>query len=148
METRQDFIQQIREFNRFYTAQIGILNRNYLDTGYSVTENRIFYELYSRQEVSANQLSDMLQLDKGYISRILSNFEKNGLITRLPAGSDRRKFHIHLTQKGQAEARRLIGVTNQMLSQMLAPLDDETCQGLCQAMDYITKTLKPEEIEI
>ena len=36
MQEKLDAIEQIRKFNRFYTPLIGILDRNYLDSGYSV----------------------------------------------------------------------------------------------------------------
>lgn len=76
MQEKLDAIEQIRKFNRFYTPLIGILDRNYLDSGYSVTENRILFELYENERLSAKYLCNLLLLDKGYISRVISGFEE------------------------------------------------------------------------
>lgn len=137
----QEVVEKIREFNRFYTTLIGILNRNYLETGYSVTENRIMFELYQGREIGANDLTDTLQLDKGYISRIIGGFERKELITRKTSEQDGRKRIIQLTAKGRAEAERLIDITNEKILELIQPLDRETCVSLCQAMHYITESL-------
>ena len=75
MEDKERVITQIREFNRFYTVLLEFLNRNYLDSGYSITETRILFELKQNCQMSANRLIEMLHLDKSYISRLIRNFE-------------------------------------------------------------------------
>lgn len=64
MQEKLDAIEQIRKFNRFYTPLIGILDRNYLDSGYSVTENRILFELYENERLSAKYLCNLLLLQQ------------------------------------------------------------------------------------
>ena len=66
MDNRKETIDQIREFNRFYTVLLGFLNRNYLNTEYSVTETRILFELKQNRQMMANDLTDILHLDKSY----------------------------------------------------------------------------------
>ncbi len=147
MLEKQKIIEQIREFNRFYTALIGLLDRDYLATGYSITENRILYEVYQNKEISANYLTDKLGLDKGYISRIISGFEKKNLIERTPSDKDGRKLMIKLTDKGKIETERLIVVTNEKIAELIEPLDSNACNDLCRAMDYITDKLSKEGTE-
>ena len=74
-----DTIAAVRRFNRFYTRQIGVLRRNYLDSPYSLGEMRVLYELATGAR-TASAIVRALDLDAGYVSRVLRQFEKKGLI--------------------------------------------------------------------
>lgn len=87
--------------------------------------------------MSANQLIEMLHLDKSYISRLIRNFEQKGIITRYTSSDDRRALIIQLISKGQAEVNRLIAITNEKIDELIEPLDSETCEHLCEAMGTI-----------
>lgn len=137
MDHKNEIINQIREFNRFYTVLLGFLNRNYLNSGYSVTETRILFELKQNQRISANQLIEMLHLDKSYISRLIRNFEQKELITRHPASDDKRALIIQLTSKGQLEVNRLIDLTNSKIYELIEPLSEKNGASLCNAMETI-----------
>ena len=74
-------IAAVRGFNRFYTRAIGLLGR-YLGGPWSLTEARVFYELFSRDGLTARDLGEELGLDAGYLSRILKRFEADGFLAR------------------------------------------------------------------
>lgn len=137
MENREETINQIREFNRFYTVLLGFLNRNYLDSGYSVTETRILFELKQNEQISANKLIEMLQLDKSYVSRLIRNFEQKEIVTRHISLNDGRARMIRLTSKGETEVNRLIAITNNKIYELIKPLNPENCNDLCKAMETI-----------
>jgi DNA-binding MarR family transcriptional regulator len=82
MKDKTKLIQDIREFNRFYTRLIGLLDGHLLDSNYSLAEARILYEIYTGKQISASQIVSTLNMDKGYVSRILKKFEKEGLISK------------------------------------------------------------------
>ena len=142
MENKIETIERVREFNRFYTVIIGILNRNFLGTDYSVTETRILFELQSNPKSTANSLIDKLQIDKGYMSRILKSFEKKGFITKQVASEDKRSYLIQLTQKGNDKVDELIKVTNRQIEGLVEPLTTGECNEMIEAMDIITKYLQ------
>lgn len=137
MEDKWETINQIREFNRFYTVLLGFLNQNYLDSGYSVTETRILFELKQNERMSANRLIDMLHLDKGYVSRLIRNFEQKDMITREAALNDRRTLIIRLTPKGRAEVEKLIQITNEEIYSLTKQLSSKTRKELCKSMKNI-----------
>lgn len=137
MTNKQETINQMREFNRFYTVLFGFLNRNYLDSNYSVTETRILFELRQNEQLNANKLIDLLHLDKSYISRIIRDFEKAELITRTPSSDDKRALIIQLTNKGLEETEKLINITNLEIFKLIEPFNLETCNDLCKAMKKI-----------
>lgn len=143
-EEKRAAIDQIREFNRFYTVLLGLLDRNYLNSGFSVTETRLLFELGQERPVSANRLAGLLGLDKSYISRLIRGFEQKGLVARQVSQEDRRSFLLCLTPRGRAERERLIAITDQRISELIGPLNGADCAEICQAMQTIIKTMRPE----
>ena len=99
----------LREFNRFYTRQLGVLPRGYLGTRFSLTEARVLYELAQREDDTAARLAGRLGLDPGYLSRLLGRFERDRLLERPRAARDRRRRPIRLTAAGRRAARVLDG---------------------------------------
>jgi DNA-binding MarR family transcriptional regulator len=75
-------IGAVRRFNRFYTRQIGLLRKTYLDSPYSLGEMRVLYEIAHRDAPTASDIARVLDLDAAYLSRALRKFEKRGLISR------------------------------------------------------------------
>jgi len=93
-------IGAVRRFNRFYTRRIGVLRKTYLDSPYSLGEMRVLYEIAHGGAVSASDIGRALDLDAGYLSRVLRNFEKRGLISRKTSRADARQSHLALTARG------------------------------------------------
>src|SRR5438477_224929 len=75
-------VQAVRRFNRFYTRQIGVLQEGLLNSSLSLSEVRVLYELAHREKPIAAELCKELELDAGYLSRILRAFHKRGWILR------------------------------------------------------------------
>jgi DNA-binding MarR family transcriptional regulator len=94
-------ISAVRAFNRFYTRKLGILDQQLLKSPFSLSEARVLYELANREEAAAKEIGIEFGLDPGYLSRIIQNFDENGLITRKPSPPDRRQFRLSLTAKGR-----------------------------------------------
>jgi DNA-binding MarR family transcriptional regulator len=101
----EDRVAAVRRFNRFYTRQIGVLRRTYLDSPYSLGEARVLYEIASGRSPTASEIGRALDLDAGYLSRVLRAFEKRGLIERKTSPSDARQSHLALSPRGR-DARR------------------------------------------
>src|SRR4051812_48668832 len=91
----------VRSFNRFYTKHIGLLHKSYLDSPFSLAEMRVLYELAHRDRPTAGELCQELNLDAGYLSRMLQSFTKHGYITRKASKDDKRQQHVSLTSRGR-----------------------------------------------
>ena len=141
MNEKNEVVNCIRKFNRFYTVQLGFLNQNYLGSGFSVTETRILFEINSADGISAKELCSLLQLDKSYMSRMIRSFEKNGIIRREVSKSDKRANCIFLTEKGKIEVLRLIDITNENIFKIVAEMDDKSCSQICTAMNLLIEKL-------
>ena len=98
---REQRIAAVRRFNRFYTRQLGVLRKTYLDSPYSLGEARVLYEIASGDAPTASEIGRALDLDAGYLSRTLRNFEKRGLIARKASASDARQSHLALSPRGR-----------------------------------------------
>jgi DNA-binding MarR family transcriptional regulator/ribosomal protein S18 acetylase RimI-like enzyme len=136
-------IQAIRHFNRFYTGQIGVLQKGLLESPYSLTEVRLLYELAHRRSVTATGLAHELGLDAGYLSRMLNKFDQRGWINRQPVSADRRQTLLALSAKGSATLRPLEERSNQQVQQMLAGIPCHAQQQLVHAMRHIEQILAP-----
>src|SRR5215469_4089322 len=95
-------VAAVREFNRFYTGVIGLLREGLLDTPYSLTEARVLFELARQDAVEVAQLRRLLDIDAGYLSRLLARFEADALVSRTRSATDGRRQVIGLTGTGRA----------------------------------------------
>ena len=137
-----DASDAIRRFNRFYTREIGVLDGNLLQSGFSLAEARILYELGQTPEISATDIGEKLNLDRGYLSRMLRAFQRKRLISRKTDAGDGRRTHLSLTEKGRTTFR----LTRQTLITgsrgMIADLPPSTVNTLLGAMETIQGVLK------
>lgn len=132
----------VRSFNRFYTQQIGVLQEHLLQSEYSLTELRILYELASRGDLTSADLRQMLSLDAGYMSRLISGFEKKGLIQKVPSPTDARAALLHLTELGREILVPLEQASREQVVAMLQRLTEPQQQQLLGAMTLIQTLLQ------
>lgn len=137
-------IATIRRFNRFYTRKIGVLEQQLLESPYSLTEARVLFELAHRNEPTAKEIWAQLDLDPGYLSRIVQTFMDKGLVTRKPVPSDRRQFRLALTAKGRLAYGRLNRSSHDEIGEMLEKLPAGGEQRLVAAMTTIERLLDEE----
>ena len=139
---KEEQIAQIRAFNRFYTAVIGLLDKHYLNSEFSLTEGRILYEIYHRPDgITASTLIEMLHLDKSYLSRILQQFEKKKLIEKKRSDDDKRSFYLFLSRSGKTAFEKLNEASQQHAAQLLLPLKDAEIGKLIDQMNGIRDIL-------
>jgi len=144
-------IAAVRRFNRFYTRQIGVLRKTYLDSPFSLAEARVLYEIGQGKALTASDIGRALGLDAGYLSRMLRNFEKRGLISRKTSAEDARQSHLALTPRGRQTFAPLEQRSQDDVAEMLAKLDANEQARLTAAMAEIetlvggTPPAKPDE---
>src|SRR6476646_10754061 len=136
-----DAVAAVRRFNRFYTRQIGVLRKTYLDSPYSLGEMRVLYELAHGDQLTASDIGRALDLDAGYLSRLLRNFEKRGLISRTTSAKDARQSHLALTARGRKLFAPMEQRSQQQAGAMLRTLDDAQQARIVAAMNAIETLL-------
>jgi DNA-binding MarR family transcriptional regulator/N-acetylglutamate synthase-like GNAT family acetyltransferase len=141
LQDDQARIASVRRFNRFYTRQIGALRKTFLESPYSLGEARILYEISSRRSPTASEIARTLGLDAGYLSRVLHNFEKRGLIERRISRQDARQSHLALSARGKKTFAPIESRSQQSAGHMLATLAPADQARLIAAMDTIETLL-------
>jgi DNA-binding MarR family transcriptional regulator/GNAT superfamily N-acetyltransferase len=134
-------VAAVRRFNRFYTRQIGLLDEGYLDSPFSLTQVRVLYELAHRDRVTAAELGRDLGLDPGYLSRLLTGFEKRRLLGRRPSAADGRQSLLTLTPRGRAAFAPLDARSRQEVGALLKRLPATGQRRLLEAMRLIEALL-------
>jgi DNA-binding MarR family transcriptional regulator/N-acetylglutamate synthase-like GNAT family acetyltransferase len=135
-------VQSVRGFNRFYTRRIGVLREGLLKSPFSLAQARVLYEIAHRPKVTASELCKDLDLDPGYLSRILCGLEKRGLVRKSISQSDGRQSLLALTRRGAHTFATLNGRQNHEVASMLLPLSSLQQQQLVHAMHTIESTLR------
>ena len=141
-----DSVTEIRGFNRFYTNILGLLDQQIIDSGYSLTEARILFEISKTDICTANQLCSILDIERSYMSKIINKFEKKDLIKRRKCGKDNRNIEIQLTEKGMTVFHDLNNRANKQIEDLLEKLNIEDCEkllnGIRTVKRYFTKATK------
>ncbi|MEI1276983.1 helix-turn-helix domain-containing GNAT family N-acetyltransferase [Leptospira venezuelensis] len=135
------YVDSIREFNRYYTNALGLLNNHFLDSEYSLTEARLLYEIGHSKETTAVQLVRLLNLDKGYLSRTIQQFEKKKILKRTPNSEDSRILHLELTKKGKDVLNKLILASNSQISGLIEDCSDLGKKELVSSMNSVRRVL-------
>jgi len=136
-----DRAEAVRQFNRFYTRRIGVLHEHLLASEFSLTEARILYELAHRDALTTSTLCRELELNSGYMSRVVAGFEKKGLVKKSPSPDDARATRLQLSAKGQKAFKALNQASRDEVAAMLEQLPQSAQRQLVEAMQQIRSLL-------
>jgi DNA-binding MarR family transcriptional regulator/GNAT superfamily N-acetyltransferase len=136
-------VAAVRRFSRFYTRQLGLLNEGLNETRFSLTEGRVLYELAHRDPVTATALAADLDLDPGYLSRILRRFGDDGLTAKKRAPDDARQSLIAITAKGRKAFAPLNKGSRDQVAALLGRLDRADQERVVAAMATVESLLAP-----
>lgn len=143
---KPDRVSRVREFNRFYTRRIGVLQEGYSGGPFSLAESHVLYEIGQRDRPTATDIARELGLDAGYLSRILKAFEVRGYIVREPSRNDARQTLLSMTPRGRKAFAPIETDTIKEVSTMLDALSADEQDRLTTAMSTI-ETLLGEKDE-
>lgn len=134
-------VARVRSFNRFYTNILGVLQEGFLRTPYSLAESRLIFELAHRRTAQLTDLRRDLDLDAGYMTRILTRLEADGLVSRERSETDARRQVVRLTRQGQRTFQTLDKRSTDDVLEILSRLSGEEQDRLLASMTTIQKLL-------
>jgi DNA-binding MarR family transcriptional regulator/GNAT superfamily N-acetyltransferase len=144
-------VARIRSFNRTVTQRIGALNDRFLERDRPLGASRVLFEI-GRESGGVRELRSKLELDSGYLSRLLRTLERQGLIELAPDPSDRRVRRARLTRAGEDEVALLDRRSDQFAASLLASLTEAQRERLLAAIGEVERlllasglTIEPED---
>ncbi len=139
-------ILEVREFNRVVTQRVGALRDAYLSRDRSLGQARVLWEIGDGCDVRS--LRGRLDVDSGYLSRLLRALESDGLVRVGPSGDDGRVRIARLTRKGVAERRLLDERSDELAASILAPLSERQQERLVEAMGVVSRLLTASMVDV
>jgi DNA-binding MarR family transcriptional regulator/GNAT superfamily N-acetyltransferase len=139
--------RQVRSFNRSVTQRIGALQDGYLARGRPLGASRVLWEI-GGDGTDLRVLRARLDLDSGYLSRLVRSLEEDGLVVVEPGSPDKRVRTVRLTDAGRAERELLDRQSDELASSLLAPLSDAQRERLVDAMGVVERLLTAGMVEV
>ena len=136
-------VDAVRRFNRFYTRRIGVLHSSYLGSPFPLPQARVLYEIGHRGECTASELGAELDIDLGYLSRLIQGLKRERLVQGEPARHDARHIRLTLTPKGRKAFASLDDTSRRTMGDMLAPLARGERERLVAALQTVETVLEP-----
>jgi DNA-binding MarR family transcriptional regulator/GNAT superfamily N-acetyltransferase len=140
MKPDEDLTARVRSFNRTVTQRVGALSDHYLARARPLGASRVLWEI-GPGGTDARALRARLDLDSGYLSRLLRGLQDEGLIQVVPAEGDHRVRTAVLTDAGRAERAELDRLSDDLAAALLAPLNDRQRDQLAAAMGTVERLL-------
>lgn len=141
-------VDAVRRFNRFYTRRIGALSAGFAGSPYPLPQARLIYELGRRRRCTATELRAELELDAGYLSRMLGSLGRRGLVRAERAPEDARARLLTLTARGREAFALLDRRSRDEVCAMLrgiAAADRDRLVGAMRTVQLLLTDPKPSE---
>jgi DNA-binding MarR family transcriptional regulator/GNAT superfamily N-acetyltransferase len=143
----QRMTTEVRRFNRTVTQRVGALDDAFLSRGRPLGQARVLWEI-GPEGSDVRALRARLDLDSGYLSRLLRSLESDGLVVVEPSSTDARVRTARLTEDGQVERAELDRLSDDGAAALLEPLSARQRDRLITAMAEVERLLVASAIEI
>ena len=142
-----DEIAQVRSFNRTVTQRVGALQDAYLGRDRPLGASRVLWEIGDGGD-DVRALRARLDLDSGYLSRLLRSLERDGLLVVGPDRADRRVRSVRLTARGRSERDLLDRRSDELAASLLEPLRASDRERLVEVMGVVERLLTAGLVEV
>ncbi len=136
-------IDLIRAFNRFYTARAGLLDAGHLGSAFSLAQVRVLFEIAYGSGITASDLADRLHLSRGYLSRMLLDFTRKGLVAHIRTIPDGRFKALHLTAQGREAFGTLERAATESMRDLLGAVTPAGRALVVGALTTVRAALRP-----
>jgi DNA-binding MarR family transcriptional regulator/GNAT superfamily N-acetyltransferase len=142
VELRQDPVEAVRHFSRFFTGKVGVLKERLLDSDFTPPEARVIFELGHHDGMTARDLAELLGLDPGYLSRLLGGLKRKGLVSHRVSERDRRRQLLSLTESGVLALETLESRSRAEIGEVLEPLPPAKQRDLVDSLQAAERLLR------
>lgn len=138
---KKETVEKIRQFNRYYMPIFNLLGNKYLNSEYTAAEARVLYEIHIKPGCTAAEIGKKMNLDKGYMSRVISKHEKSGYVRKSNSENDMRAYKLFLTPSGTAITNDFIKKSNAQISEIICGLEKSDCELLVSSLNTVMEIL-------
>jgi DNA-binding MarR family transcriptional regulator/GNAT superfamily N-acetyltransferase len=140
-------VGQVRRFNRTVTQRVGALNDRFLSRDRPLGQARLLWEI-GPDGSDVRWLRSRLDLDSGYLSRLLRSLEDDGLVAVERSLADGRVHTARLTDRGMAERAVLDQRSDEAAVSLLAQLSPQQRARMVTAMAEVERLLVASAIQV
>jgi DNA-binding MarR family transcriptional regulator/GNAT superfamily N-acetyltransferase len=140
-------VAEVRRFHRVVTQRVGALNDAYLSRDRPLGQARVLWEI-GPDGCDVRSLRARLDLDSGYLSRLLRSLEGAGLVRVESSDDDGRVRIARLTARGVAERDLLDERSDELAASILEPLSERQQERLVAAMDEVSRLLVASMVRV
>ena len=141
----ENIVNKIRRFNRFYTRVIGVINNHILESQYSLSEVRVMYEIYHNPKITARQIKEIIEVDEGYLSRLIKKLVKLNIINKIKSQDDYRISYLNLSENGKKIFLTLNQRSSDAISEIIQHLNKKEQEELILLYEKIEILLTKKE---
>ena len=140
-------VARVRRFNRTVAERSGTFGDSFLGRGRPYGESRILWEI-GPDGCEVRELRARLDLDSGYVSRVLGSLQNEGLIKVKTSRQDGRVRLAELTRAGRAERAEIDRRSDGVAWRMVEPLSESQRHELLSAMQVVERLLTASLVAI
>lgn len=123
----------VRHFNRTWTQRVGALDESFLGLGLPLGATRLLFEIGSAG-ASVRELRDRMDLDSGYVSRLLRQLADHDLVEVAADPQDARRRTASLTAAGRRHLADLEDRSEARAATLVAPLSERQRERFAAAL--------------
>jgi DNA-binding MarR family transcriptional regulator len=137
-----DSSQRLRETTRLLIRKMGVLERSEaVCCGITLTQCHAIVETGRRQQISVNELSELLNLDKSTVSRTVEQLVSNDILVREPDQNDRRYVSLRLTGKGEELFENIEQRMQAYFAEILVSIPEEKREQVIESLQLFSEAL-------
>ncbi len=147
MSAKESKVSQIRQHSRQLVRELDLVQGSYLDTGYTISQCHVLFELSLHKSLNLMALADNLLIDKSNTSRTVKQLVQLGLVKLERVASDNRQKLISLTAKGQKALRSTVSLANKQVEDALDTLSEEQQELVVQGIQLYADALRRSRLQ-
>lgn len=133
----------LRELIRILVRNLGILEKSDVSCcGVTIAQCHAIVEIGRSKEISLNELSDLLTVDKSTMSRTINNLVEANLVIREFHTEDRRFITIKLTDDGVKVFKNIEGNMEQYYTGIFSSIPEGKRELVLECLKLLTDAVK------
>jgi DNA-binding MarR family transcriptional regulator len=136
------YVNELREFARLLARNLGFLDKSEASCcGTTIGQCHSIIEIGAAQEISLNELAEILNLDNSTISRTVNNLVDQHLVIREINPQDRRYIKLKLTDRGWAVYESIEKNMNMYFGSILKDIPEEKHEQIIESLMLLVKAM-------